>query len=216
MITLATHDDGAGRKAKRPKRGLALPASLVLALGLSACVQTTTNLTQPAPLAGNPMLLNTTPDGVAAADGAASAAKQPEPPPATAAKATPTPVVAAPAPAPAQPTVAATPPKPVAATPIPVSATEEAPSKGYPNINVVPPQPEGTLLPPDERAKIISELEALRAKQGGSAPSTPSGGDSATSLAKEGETHGADALKQIEKCSQEGAADLYPECAPAD
>ena len=31
----------------------------------------------------------------------------------------------------------------------------------------------GTLLPVEERAKIIAELEALRAKQGGSAPKPP-------------------------------------------
>ena len=31
----------------------------------------------------------------------------------------------------------------------------------YPNINVPPAQPGGTLLPPDERAKMIAELEAL-------------------------------------------------------
>ncbi|MCB1495162.1 MAG: hypothetical protein KDJ86_05200, partial [Bauldia sp.] len=120
------------------------------------------------------------------------------------------PVVKAAAP---QPAPVATAPKPATPEPIPVSATEEVPSKGYPNINVTPQQPEGTLLPPEERTKIIQELEALRAKQGGSAPK-PAG--SANALAEEAQTHGEQALKQIEKCSQEGAAALYPECAPED
>ena len=72
----------------------------------------------------------------------------------------------------------------------------------------------GTLLPVEERAKIIAELEALRAKQGGSAPKPPASQTKA--LTDEAANHGAEALKQIEKCSQEGAADLYPECAPED
>ncbi|MEQ9691323.1 MAG: hypothetical protein RLO48_16460 [Bauldia litoralis] len=183
----------------------------------------TTNLSQPAaPLAGNPMLL--TPDGATAADGAAGTL--PAPPTATA---TATPVVAAPAPIAAAPAPVKPVPVPVKAEPVPTVATTAAPAEAipvvapapakaasgeFPNINVVPPQPGGTLLPVEERAKIIAELEALRAKQGGSAPKPPASQTKA--LTDEAANHGAEALKQIEKCSQEGAADLYPECAPED
>ncbi|MEP2118800.1 MAG: hypothetical protein ABJP87_19185 [Bauldia litoralis] len=182
----------------------------------------TTNLSQPAaPLAGNPMLL--TPDGATAADG--TAGTLPAPPTATATATpvvTPAPVVAAPAPVKAVPVPAKVEPVPVVTTtaapaePVPVEAPApaKAASGEFPNINVVPPQPEGTLLPVAERAKIIAELEALRAKQGGSAPKPPASQTKA--LTDEAANHGAEALKQIEKCSQEGAADLYPECAPED
>ncbi|MEP0324447.1 hypothetical protein [Bauldia litoralis] len=182
----------------------------------------TTNLSQPAaPLAGNPMLL--TPDGATAADG--TPGTLPAPPTATATATpvvTPAPVVAAPAPVKAVPVPAKVEPVPVVTTtaapaePVPVEAPApaKAASGEFPNINVVPPQPEGTLLPVAERAKIIAELEALRAKQGGSAPKPPASQTKA--LTDEAANHGAEALKQIEKCSQEGAADLYPECAPED
>ena len=207
----------------RSRGSFAALASLVLSLGLSACVQTT-NLSQPAaPLAGNPMLL--TPDAATAADGAAGTL--PAPPSATATAtpvATPAPVAAAPAPVKPVPVPVKAEPVPVVTTtaapaePIPVEAPAPAPAKAasgeYPNINVVPPQPGGTLLPVEERAKIIAELEALRAKQGGSAPKPPASQTKA--LTDEAANHGAEALKQIEKCSQEGAADLYPECAPED
>lgn len=206
----------------RSRGSFAALASLVLSLGLSACVQTT-NLSQPAaPLAGNPMLL--TPDGATAADG--TAGTLPAPPTATATATpvvTPAPVVAAPAPVKAVPVPAKVEPVPVVTTttaapaePVPVEAPApaKAASGEFPNINVVPPQPEGTLLPVAERAKIIAELEALRAKQGGSAPKPPASQTKA--LTDEAANHGAEALKQIEKCSQEGAADLYPECAPED
>lgn len=205
----------------RSRGSFAPLASLVLSLGLSACVQTT-NLSQPAaPLAGNPMLL--TPDGATAADG--TAGTLPAPPTATATAtpvATPAPVVAAPAPVKAVPVPAKVEPVPTVATtaapaeavPVVAPAPAKAASGEFPNINVVPPQPEGTLLPVAERAKIIAELEALRAKQGGSAPKPPASQTKA--LTDEAANHGAEALKQIEKCSQEGAADLYPECAPED
>lgn len=205
----------------RSRGSFAALASLVLSLGLSACVQTT-NLSQPAaPLAGNPMLL--TPDGATAADG--TAGTLPAPPTATATATpvvTPAPVVAAPAPVKAVPVPAKVEPVPVVTTtaapaeavPVVAPAPAKAASGEFPNINVVPPQPEGTLLPVAERAKIIAELEALRAKQGGSAPKPPASQTKA--LTDEAANHGAEALKQIEKCSQEGAADLYPECAPED
>ncbi len=205
----------------RSRGSFAALASLVLSLGLSACVQTT-NLSQPAaPLAGNPMLL--TSDGATAADG--TAGTLPAPPTATATSTpvvTPAPVVAAPAPVKAVPVPAKVEPVPVVTTtaapaeaiPVVAPAPAKAASGEFPNINVVPPQPEGTLLPVAERAKIIAELEALRAKQGGSAPKPPASQTKA--LTDEAANHGAEALKQIEKCSQEGAADLYPECAPED
>lgn len=205
----------------RSRGSFAALASLVLSLGLSACVQTT-NLSQPAaPLAGNPMLL--TPDGATATDG--TAGTLPAPPTATATATpvvTPAPVVAAPAPVKAVPVPAKVEPVPTVATtaapaeaiPVVAPAPAKAASGEFPNINVVPPQPEGTLLPVAERAKIIAELEALRAKQGGSVPKPPASQTKA--LTDEAANHGAEALKQIEKCSQEGAADLYPECAPED
>lgn len=212
----------------RSRGSFAALASLVLSLGLSACVQTT-NLSQPAaPLAGNPMLL--TPDGATAADG--TAGTLPAPPTATATATpvvTPAPVVAAPAPVVAAPAPVKAVPVPAKVEPVPVVTTTAAPAEAitvvapapakaasgeFPNINVVPPQPEGTLLPVAERAKIIAELEALRAKQGGSAPKPPASQTKA--LTDEAANHGAEALKQIEKCSQQGAADLYPECAPED
>ncbi len=43
---------------------------------------------------------------------------------------------------------------------------------GFPNINMPPEQPSGKLLSAEERAKVISELEALRNRQG-VAPQTP-------------------------------------------
>ena len=85
-------------------------------------------------------------------------------------------------------------------------------ANSYPNLNVAPQQPSGTLLPPDERKRIISELEALR--DGQSKPG-PKAAEAPGALTKEAETHGEEALKKIKKCSQEGAADKYPECAPA-
>ena len=37
---------------------------------------------------------------------------------------------------------------------------------GFPNINSPPPEPSGKLLTPEERARVISELEALKNRQG--------------------------------------------------
>jgi hypothetical protein len=37
---------------------------------------------------------------------------------------------------------------------------------GFPNINAPPPEPSGKLLTPEERARVISELEALKNRQG--------------------------------------------------
>ncbi|MCP4384187.1 MAG: hypothetical protein GY798_22720 [Hyphomicrobiales bacterium] len=190
--------------------------SVVLAsvLVLGGCMQTTTgNLAQP-PAAGNPLVLNSapqTPDGVpdpnagpAAATAASGgpAASTPEPIPATA------------APAATEPLAVAAPDRQTAPVAAPASATISSAKteNGYPNINVTPAQPGGVLLPPDERKRIISELEALRAGQGES----PSSGGGTSALSSEAETHGERALQQIEKCSEKGAAKKYPECAPTN
>ncbi len=201
-------------------RRVQLPVSVVLALVVSGCVQTTTgNLEKSAVAPGTPLVLNTAPAAgspATAADPGAPAASVASAPPASP-NAAPTPVVSAPAPAPA---ASATPV--VASTPAPGAVPEPPPLPGsgpvgrlqtsneFPNINVAPKEPGGTLLPPEERKRIISELEALRAGQGAAPPESAGPG----ALTTQAETHGPDALKQIEKCSQEGAADKYPECAP--
>ena len=63
-------------------------------------------------------------------------------------------------PLPQTPAVAAAPPDPAAAAPITKNA------EGYPNINAPVREPASKLLPDDERARVISELEALRKKGG--------------------------------------------------
>jgi hypothetical protein len=61
-------------------------------------------------------------------------------------------------PLPETPAVAAAPPDPAADQAITKNAD------GYPNINSPPKEPASKLLPDDERARVISELEALRKK----------------------------------------------------
>ena len=99
---------------------------------------------------------------------------------------------------------------------MPTTAAAATADEGqFPNINRPPTQPSGTLLPDAARAQIISELEALRAKQ----PAPGGSGNSAgkpSDLAKEASTHGQAAIQQIEACSQEGALENNPDCAPAD
>jgi hypothetical protein len=63
-------------------------------------------------------------------------------------------------PLPETPAVAAAPPDPAAGAPITKNA------EGYPNINAPVREPASKLLPDDERARVISELEALRKKGG--------------------------------------------------
>ncbi len=192
---------------------------LVLALAVSGCVQTTAeNFTKPAgPAAGNPFVLS----GAASGGTAPPAAAPGEPAPSTNQTAAP----AATAKEPSQPAAAAAgnkqPMPTTASEPLPVSAPATGPANAapagsktansFPNINVPPQEPSGTLLPPDERKRIISELEALR--DGQSKP--PKADEAPATLTKEAETHGEEALKKIKKCSQEGAAEKYPECAPA-
>jgi hypothetical protein len=54
---------------------------------------------------------------------------------------------------------------PVAASqpnvPPPTQAAPVATADGYPNINLAPKQPQSKLLTPEERAKLIEELNAL-------------------------------------------------------
>jgi len=151
----------------------AVSASLLMA----GCVQSTTgnpSAMQPEPVmapaaAGDPVVLS----------GASLAGQQPAPPSAAAASASrvpapaprpssdvaqtvesPDPVVMTPNPPVTPPPVVATSapsPAPVpAASPVASNAAED-----YPNINIPPPEPAGQLLSPEERARLIGELNAL-------------------------------------------------------
>jgi hypothetical protein len=103
------------------------------------------------------------------------------------------------------------PPKPgipeFAAAPVDPAATaaDEAISKnadGYPNINAPPKEPASALMPADERARVISELEALRKK--GGPPAKDSG---ATRVAKKAGSNKADG-----KCPDGATAATDPDC----
>jgi hypothetical protein len=54
----------------------------------------------------------------------------------------------------------------LAPTPAAAAAATVVPSDRYPNLNVVPPPQKGKLLTPDEKAKVIAELEGLARRQG--------------------------------------------------
>ncbi len=156
-------------------------------------------------VASEPLPAPPTDTGVAQAPGTAPATARPPAAQTVAAK---------PAPAPQPAAATATASSQPATEPLPTGAPAAATTTkdGFPNVNATPTQPAGQLLPADERARIIAELEKLRAHQGsGSGDSDP--GDNAD-LAKQAETHGPDAIKQIEKCSEDGALEKYPECAP--
>jgi hypothetical protein len=59
--------------------------------------------------------------------------------------------------------------------PVPTETSASATPDGYPNINQVPQQPKGKLLTPEEKAKVIAELEALaKAQNAGAAKSQKS------------------------------------------
>jgi hypothetical protein len=93
----------------------------------------------------------------AAANGAAPADAGPSPaPPLSASKPL--------APLPETPAVAAAPPDPAAA-----DQANGKNANGFPNINTPAKEPASKLLPDDERARVISELEALRKKGGATA-----------------------------------------------
>jgi hypothetical protein len=198
---------------------MALPLCLALALAVGGCVQTTTeNFAKPAgPAAGNPFVLSSAGGGTAAL-----AATPGEPAPAADAAAPPAATASEPPPPAAAAAVIKEPAPTKVLEPLPVSAPAAGPAdsvpavsqaaNSFPNINAAPQQPKGSLLPPGERQRIITELEALRDGQSKPAPNAD---EPPATLSKEAETHGEEALKKIKKCSQEGAADKYPECAPA-
>jgi hypothetical protein len=86
------------------------------------------------------------------------------------------------APAPGGPLFGATPVAPLPQTPA-VAAAPPDPSgqsnlvknaDGFPNVNSTPMEPSSKLLPEDERARVIAELEALR-KKDDSASKAPAG-----------------------------------------
>ncbi|MBN8995721.1 MAG: hypothetical protein J0H94_10885 [Rhizobiales bacterium] len=80
--------------------------------------------------------------------------------------------VAKAAPAAPEPSVApaafAAEPQPLPGEPekVPAPVVKTVRDDGFPNINAPPPEPTGKLLTPEERARVISELEALKNRQG--------------------------------------------------
>lgn len=184
-----------------------------LALGAGGCTQTTTQAISE-PVVTAPIVLNSAPGSTVAPTALAPAPTTPAPPgtvaATTSAPAAVTPVAVAPAPVAPQPVAAAAAPEP-----LPTAAPAAASDGEFPNINKPPTQPAGTLLPEAERARIIAELEALRAKQDTAGGDGTAGGNGAD-LADQADTHGQAAIKQIEACSEEGALQNNPDCAPAD
>jgi hypothetical protein len=51
-------------------------------------------------------------------------------------------------------------------TPAAMAADTVVPPTGYPNLNAIPAQPKGKLLTPEEKQKVIAELESLAKSQG--------------------------------------------------
>jgi hypothetical protein len=86
------------------------------------------------------------------------------------------------APAPGGPLFGATPVAPLPPTPA-VAAVPPDPAggnlvknaDGFPNVNAPVREPASKLLPEDERARVISELEQMRSKDGSSASKVPAG-----------------------------------------
>ena len=195
-----------------------------LALGGAGCSQTTSQAVSQPVVVGGPLVLNSAPGSTIAPAPVAPVATTASPPGTVAATA----LAPAPAPVAAKP-VAAAAPVPAAAKPLPVAAAAPAPAEAmpttapdpaaegsFPNINAPPTQPGGTLLPAEERARIIAELEALKARQDAGAGGSGSSGGGASNLANQAETHGQDAINQIEACSEEGALQNNPACAATD
>lgn len=158
----------------------------LLCIVLSACVQpagTNARLTEPSPEAGvaatsDPLVLS----GVAYTEGDAPGRADASSPAAANADVvaepsggTPEPVVSSTPlpptdPAPASPTVRAA-ESSASTTDTAAAASQPAPAAtadGYPNINITPQprQPQGKLLTPEERAKLIEELNALAGRSG--------------------------------------------------
>lgn len=153
----------------------------MVCLVLSACVQsagTQNRLAEPGPGAGvvatsDPLVLS----GVAYTEGDARTRTNAAPPPPANADVVAVPSGGAPKPivsstplpptdpALASPMIVPTEPAapPTATPPVPVTTAD-----GYPNINVAPQpkQPQTKLLTPEERAKLIEELNALAGRSG--------------------------------------------------
>jgi hypothetical protein len=212
---MAQHHDG--ERTATPVAASRFIAILIagLALGAGGCTQTTTQAISE-PVVTAPIVLNSAPGSTVAPTALAPATTTAAPPGTVAATtsapapAAPTPVAVAPAPVTPQPVAAAAAPEP-----LPTAAPAAATDGEFPNINKPPTQPAGVLLPEAERARIIAELEALRAKQDTAGGDGSAGGNGAD-LADQADTHGQAAIKQIEACSEEGALQNNPDCAPAD
>jgi hypothetical protein len=156
---------------------LPILCATVLSTALAGCVQSTATKTKKAPplpeiaavATGEPVVLS----GAAYTEGNLTTPPAPNAPPATTdivpvqPGTTPEPVVAStPPPAPALITAPTIPPAPEAPLPeVPLVPATTA--DGFPNINVAPRQPEGQLLTPEERAKLIAELNALAGRPSG-------------------------------------------------
>lgn len=178
-----------------------LPLVLVLVAGAAGCSQTNPQSVTEATLTA-PLVLNSAPGAAPVATGTAVAPAA-APPPASSQSA-------------AAPVAAAPPPTALQTEPMPTTAAAAATEAegAFPNINKAPGQPGGTLLAEDARAQIISQLEALREKQ--APPGGAGSGGKPSDLANQASTHGQAAIDQIEACSQEGALQNNPACAPAD
>jgi hypothetical protein len=185
LITLQRDDTGPMSTTASLTRRMAPLALLgALVFGLGACSHTAgSDFVKPTAAATSaPMDLS------AAGDGAAPAA---EPKPMVATGATPVNVGTIDASAGSQPTparpkkpakVAAEPPPEPAVAPaafasesktdegvpekVPAPVVKTVRDDGFPNINAPAPEPSGKLLTPEERARVISELEALKNRQG--------------------------------------------------
>ena len=165
------------KKHRKPIWGLVCAA--MLSIVVSACVQTSrtgSRLAEPSQdssvvATSDPLVLN----GVAQTQGNATTQSSTSRPPPNAN------IVGVPATGAAEPVSSSTPlpqtvPAPTApavtvsqpnASPAPT--TQPVPvttADGYPNINLTPQQPQSKLLTPEERAKLIEELNALAGRSG--------------------------------------------------
>jgi hypothetical protein len=181
LITLQRDDTGPMPKTASPTRLMA-PLALVaaLGLGLGACSHTAGgDFSKPTAAATNaPMDLaspaadaktqaaaapaDATPVNVGTIDAAAGAQPAPVRPK------KPAKVAAEPPPEPAMAPAAFASPQAEPGEPekIPPPVVKTVRDDGFPNINAPPPEPSGKLLTPEERARVISELEALKNRQG--------------------------------------------------
>jgi hypothetical protein len=181
LITLQRDDIGSMPKTASLTRRIA-PLVLFAALGLGACSHSAGgDFSKPTAAATNaPMNLaspgaapdasaqaaaapaDATPVNVGTIDAAAGAQPAPVKPK------KPAKVAAQPAAEPAMAPAAFAEPKaevgePEKVPPVPVKTVRD---DGFPNINAPPPEPSGKLLSPEERARVIAELEALKNRQG--------------------------------------------------